>query len=78
MTNDQLQKAFDSLRKKLGSHSAAARTLSISRDHYCAIRNGRVTIPLNTANYIILMASELERGPAPPAPPSAPGTEARA
>ncbi len=76
MTNDHLQKAFCSLRQKLGSHSAAARTLGINRDHYCAMRNGRVNIPQRTADYIILKASELESGPAV-VPPSEPACEAR-
>ena len=60
MTNDHLQKAFCSLRQKLGSHSAAARTLGINRDHYCAMRNGRANIPQRTADYIILKAQEVD------------------
>lgn len=76
MINDQLQKAFCSLRQKLNSHGAAARTLGISRDHYCAIRNGRVNIPQRTADYIILKASELD--PCLASPPAEPTPEARA
>ena len=68
MINDHLQKAFCSLRQKLGSHSAAARTLGINRDHYCAMRNGRVNIPQRTADYIILKAQEAVEQQPPPQP----------
>lgn len=74
-----LQDAFGTLRQKLGSHSTAAQTLGINRDHYCAMRNGRVKIPQRTADYIILKASELEPSPSPsPTPPAEAGAEARA
>lgn len=76
MTNDYLQKVFDTLRLKLGSHSAAARTLGINRDHYRAMRNGRVNIPQRTEDYIILKASELDSGPVP-TPAAEPACEVR-
>lgn len=57
-----LQEAFAVLKKRLGSHRAAAKALGINSDHYCAIRNGRANIPARTENYIILKASELNEG----------------
>lgn len=57
--NKELQDAFEVLRSKFGSHSAASRWLGINRDHYCAMRNGRVPIPERTAGFIILKAQEL-------------------
>ena len=41
------------------SHSKAASTLGFSRDHYRALRNGRVRIPARTVEYIMLKAREV-------------------
>lgn len=57
MPND-LQSSFYILKNFLGNHGAVAKYLGISRDHYCAIRNGRVHVPRRTAEYIILKAQE--------------------
>lgn len=51
-----LSSAFDILKDKLGTHGAAASYLGITRDHYCALRNGRAHIPNRTAELIILKA----------------------
>lgn len=67
----ELQSAFEGLRAKHGSHSAAARILNINRDHYCAMRNGRANIPQRTAEFIIMKASEAEI-----LPPVIPATDA--
>lgn len=58
MTNELII-AIDRLQSFLGNHGNAAKFLGISRDHYCAIRNGRVNIPKRTASYIILKASQV-------------------
>lgn len=55
-----LNSAFGILKDKLGTHGAAANFLGMTRDHYCALRNGRVPIPQRTAEYIILKASEID------------------
>lgn len=55
--------AFKNLHGSLGSHSAAAKFLGITPQHYTALRNGRANIPQRTADYIILKALELEFGP---------------
>jgi len=65
----ELHRAFTTLVNTYGSHGVAATELGISRDHYCAIRNGRVNIPQRTAEYIILKASELETVSPPPSRP---------
>ncbi|EGW50074.1 hypothetical protein HMPREF1022_02896 [Desulfovibrio sp. 6_1_46AFAA] len=51
-----LNSAFDILRDKLGTHGAAASYLGMTRDHYCALRNGRAHIPKRTAELIVLKA----------------------
>lgn len=61
-----LQEAFEAIRRKLGSHGAAAKELGINRDHYCAMRNGRANIPARTADYILLKAQEIEGQDMPP------------
>ena len=72
----ELQSAFEALRVKHGSHSAASRILGINRDHYCAMRNGRANIPQRTAEFIIMKASEAETFPTI-LPPVEPKAEAR-
>lgn len=51
-----LNSAFDILKDKLGTHGAAASYLGMTRDHYCALRNGRAHIPKRTAELIVLKA----------------------
>lgn len=64
----KLQDAFEVLRRQHGSHSAVAKHIGITGDHYCALRNGRANMPQRTADYIILKASEVDpcQGAAPP------------
>lgn len=57
---ENLRTAFESLRRRYGSHSAAAREIGLSEDHYCALRNGRAPIPIRTAEYIQLKAAEIQ------------------
>jgi hypothetical protein len=66
-----LQKAFDCLRQRHGSHGAVAKALGMHRDHYCAMRNGRASIPRRTADYIILKAQEASAQESDPPPPVA-------
>lgn len=63
----KLSDAFNILRLAYKTHCDAARHLGINRDHYRAMRNGRVNIPQRTADYIILKAQEAgtdQRAPA--------------
>lgn len=53
-----LNSAFSILKDKLGTHGAAASYLGMTRDHYCALRNGRAHIPKRTAEFIVLKAKE--------------------
>lgn len=46
-----IQRAFQIIKIFYGSHSKAASTLGFSRDHYRALRNGRVRIPARTVEY---------------------------
>lgn len=55
-----IQTAFENLARVYGSHSSAAAAIGFARDHYRAMRNGRVSIPQRTAEYIILKANETE------------------
>lgn len=55
-----LNVAFAALKSKFGNHGAVAAYLGMSRDHYCAIRNGRVHIPRRTADLIIMKAREVQ------------------
>lgn len=50
--------AFARLKTKFGTHGAAAKFLGMTRDHYCALRNGRANIPARTAEYIMFKAQE--------------------
>lgn len=54
-----IQRAFQIIKIFYGSHSKAASTLGFSRDHYRALRNGRVRIPARTVEYIMLKAREV-------------------
>lgn len=54
-----LNSAFGILKDKLGTHGAAANFLGMTRDHYCALRNGRAHIPKRTAELIVLKAKEV-------------------
>lgn len=79
--NNELEKAFAALRKKYGTHCAAAEHLGIYRDHYRRLRNGRANIPQRTADYILLKAKEAvedmpEISPAAPAIPHEPAQAA--
>ena len=56
--DQNLNSAFAILKEELGTHGAAASYLGITRDHYCALRNGRAHIPKRTAELIILKAKE--------------------
>lgn len=58
-----LHTAFSILKAHFKNHSAVANSLGFTKDHYRAMRNGRVNIPQRTADYIILKASELETCP---------------
>jgi len=53
-----LTEAFEILRRKYGSHSAAARALSFNISHYRNLRNGRVRVPTRTADLILFRARE--------------------
>lgn len=78
MKND-LQNAFEMLRARYGSHCAAARSIGIAKDHYRAMRNGRVPIPERTAGYILFKAQELSPdAPIPTQTCTSASTEARA
>lgn len=55
-----LQDAFEALQGKLGSHSAAAKELGINRDHYRAMRNGRVPITKKNERYILSEAEKID------------------
>ena len=50
--------AFQNLQDSLGSHSAAAKFIGMTPQHYTALRNGRANIPQRTADYILLKAKE--------------------
>lgn len=58
--NKDLQSAFEVLRGKYGSHDAAARNLDIGRDHYRAMRNGRVPITKKNERYILSEAEKID------------------
>lgn len=58
--HENLVEAFRLLKEDCGGHGAAASFIGLSRDHYCAIRNGRVHIPRRTAELIILKAREAQ------------------
>lgn len=60
-----LQEAYLLLKKRLGSHRAAARHLKMTEQHYNAIRNGRANVPLWREDQILLKASELDPCPPP-------------
>lgn len=55
----KLQDAFEVLRRQHGSHSAVAKHIGITGDHYCALRNGRANMATRTADYILLKAQEV-------------------
>lgn len=55
-----LSTAFSVLKAHFHTHSAVAAFLGMTRDHYRALRNGRVNIPPRTADYICLKAAQLE------------------
>ena len=50
---------FSRLRTLCGSHTAAARWLGFSPEHYRGMRNGWRCIPPTTAEYIAFKADEL-------------------
>lgn len=54
----ELSTAFNALHKFYGTHSGAARAIKISIPYYRDLRNGRVSIPPRTAEYIIMKAEE--------------------
>ncbi len=58
---ESLKNAFEILCRRFGNHGKAAKALGFTRDHYCALRNGRAKIPRRTAEYILLKANELEQ-----------------
>lgn len=53
-----IQEAITTLKRVFGSYSATARFLGITPIHYRALRNGRVTMPKRTADFIILKAEQ--------------------
>ncbi len=56
-----LTEAFQFLHEKHGTHTAAAKAVGLTREHYRAIRNGKYTPPKRTADYIRFVAmSEME------------------
>lgn len=55
-----LATAFFVLKAHYKNHTAVAASLGFNKDHYRAMRNGRVPIPQRTAEYIILKASEID------------------
>lgn len=58
--SENIQTSFIVLKNVFGTHGAAAKYLGLSRDHYCALRNGRVPIPRRTAELIILKARQVD------------------
>ena len=71
--------AFQTLHDSLGSHSAAAKFIGMTPQHYTALRNGRANIPQRTADYILLKAKEAaEDMPLSPATPARPHESAQA
>lgn len=57
-----LIEAYTLLRSRFGTHGAAAKYLGLTEQHYNALRNGRVSIPPRTAEYIRLKAQEVATG----------------
>ena len=53
-----LSEAFEALRGKYGSHSAAARALSINVSYYRDIRNGRAKLTNRMRTFVLLMAAD--------------------
>ncbi len=53
-----IREAFEALRKKHGSHSAAARALSINISYYRDIRNGRAKLTERMKELLLLKAAE--------------------
>ena len=62
-----IEQAFSVLRERLGTDRMCASHIGVTPQHYNAMKNGRVSIPQRTADYIIMKASELESFPVPPA-----------
>lgn len=54
-----IEEAFETLRKKNGNHSAAARALSINISHYRDLRNGRANITPRMKDFLLLKAGEI-------------------
>ena len=53
-----IKEAHEILRQKKGTYGAVAEYLGMTRDHYCALRNGRRNLPKRTEDYIILKAEQ--------------------
>ncbi len=51
-----IEDAFEALRQKHGSHSAAARALNINVSHYRDLRNGRANMPARTKEFLLMKA----------------------
>lgn len=54
----ELSMAFQILKSRFKTHTAAADALGLTKDHYRALRNGRVAMPKRTADFIILKAEQ--------------------
>lgn len=51
-----LEEAFDALKNRYGSHSAAARALGINTSYYRDIRNGRANPSVRLQEFLIFKA----------------------
>lgn len=56
------REAFEALRKKHGSHSAAARALSINISYYRDIRNGRAKLTDRMKELLLMKATDETAG----------------
>lgn len=53
-----VQEAFEILRRNYGTHSAAARALSINISHYRNLRNGRSNITTRMKEFLLFKAEK--------------------
>ena len=70
-----IQQAFDVLKAHFKTHSAAARHVKKSPEHYRAMRNGRAPIPEDTADHIITKAEKIQGDTFCPHPAAPEGNE---
>lgn len=59
-----LEEAFDALKNRYGSHSAAARALGINTSYYRDIRNGRAN-PSDRLQEFLIFKAEIAHFPYP-------------